>query len=86
MKLSESIGILSSPSGPTWSSSIFEAINRNIDFSPIGLKEVLTDPNDGLAMVFEVEDEEKFMIAILEYSIVWETEEAYKDRHVVVGG
>jgi hypothetical protein len=50
--------------------NIFEAVNStNVNWEDMGLKELYTDPNDNLSKQFEVTDEGKFFIAVVEHGI-----------------
>jgi hypothetical protein len=51
---------------------ICDAVNAtNVSWEEMGIKEVFTDPNDGLAKHFDVISKELFLLAVIEHGIVW---------------
>ena len=46
-----------------------DAVNTKVDWESMGLKELLTDANDGLAMHFDVVDEKKFFLVVVDYGL-----------------
>ena len=49
--------------------------NTNVNWGVMGLKELSIDPSNTLTKHFDVIDEKKFLLSVIEHGIVWSASE-----------